>query len=305
MVANPFNLRQQRLVSLRPEDIDVIVFWTRNATPLIRRLKVLDDRKYNYYFQYTITGYPRELELGTPKPPKATENLRRLSEQVGKKKVIWRYDPIIIANGLDAAWHRDNFSRLLEQVWDCCHSIVISLVDDYRGVRNRMRREVAPDFEVSRNWLSLPGFEEMLTDMVTQAKERGLVIKTCAEALDLSGFGIEHGKCIDAEYIWEVFGVKVDGTKDKNQRKECGCAVSCDIGFFDTCVYGCRYCYATRSDGAAKANIRKHDVHSPLMIGWPREEHTDASTDTTGQQLGLFDSEEANGCSENSPPSHS
>lgn len=46
-VPNPFNRNQVSRVSLKPEDVDAIVFWTKNATPLsphLNRLNQLGER---------------------------------------------------------------------------------------------------------------------------------------------------------------------------------------------------------------------------------------------------------------------
>jgi DNA repair photolyase len=34
--------------------------------------------------------------------------------------------------------------------------------------------------------------------------------------------------------------------KPKPTRKGCGCIESTDIGTYDTCRFGCRYCYAAK-----------------------------------------------------------
>ena len=68
MTRNPFNSKQIRQISLLPADVDVIVFWTRNAFPMLKHLNLLDEMGYRYYFQYTITGYPQPLETGTCQP---------------------------------------------------------------------------------------------------------------------------------------------------------------------------------------------------------------------------------------------
>ncbi|MBF4322684.1 DUF1848 family protein, partial [Vibrio anguillarum] len=71
LTRNPFNANQIKRISLRPDDVDLIVFWTRNPQMLMRHLSELNQRGYQYYFQYTITGYPKILESNVPNPNKA------------------------------------------------------------------------------------------------------------------------------------------------------------------------------------------------------------------------------------------
>ena len=40
-VSNPFNPRQIRTVSLRPEDVDGIVFWSKNPAPFLENLDAI------------------------------------------------------------------------------------------------------------------------------------------------------------------------------------------------------------------------------------------------------------------------
>lgn len=40
--------------------------------------------------------------------------------------------------------------------------------------------------------------------------------------------------------------------------KESGCAISKDIGQYNTCVHLCEYCYANASKEAARSNYKRH-----------------------------------------------
>lgn len=81
-VRNPMNPRQVSKIDISPEKVDCIVFWTKNPEPMLDRLGELD--KYKYYFQFTLTGYGRDIEPGVPH--KKRENARRVSEAVAKNR---------------------------------------------------------------------------------------------------------------------------------------------------------------------------------------------------------------------------
>ncbi|NLJ25804.1 MAG: DUF1848 domain-containing protein, partial [Firmicutes bacterium] len=105
VVRNPFNPKQESLVSLNPEDVEVIVFWTKDPRPLMAHLDYLDQKGYRYYFQYTLTGYPHYLEPGAPSLDQAIETFSQLADRLGAIRVVWRYDPIIISDATGFSYH--------------------------------------------------------------------------------------------------------------------------------------------------------------------------------------------------------
>lgn len=44
--AHPFNPRRIKRCSLTPQDVDVIVFWSKNPLPMVEHLEELDERGY-------------------------------------------------------------------------------------------------------------------------------------------------------------------------------------------------------------------------------------------------------------------
>ena len=115
-VANPYNRNQVTRISLTPEDVDAIAFWTRNPRPLMLYLDELDSRGYRYYFQFTILGYPREVDPKSPSAETAVEAFCDLAERLGPRRVIWRYDPILFTGMTSPAFHQENFQRLAESL---------------------------------------------------------------------------------------------------------------------------------------------------------------------------------------------
>jgi hypothetical protein len=253
-------------ISLRPEDVDVIVFWTRNPRPLLPYLEELDSQGYRYYFQFTILGYPREIDAKSPPAAAALETFRELSERLGPGRVIWRYDPIVFSGLTPPTFHRENFQRLAETLKGRTRRCVISIVDAYRKTESRLRNLEGTPAAVRP--CGAAEFRQLMTEMAGLARTNGMDIVSCAEAIDLRPYAIRPGKCIDDEVIAAAFGVHVPKTKDPAQRDACGCVVSRDVGMYESCLYGCQYCYATTSFDKAAVNFDQHDPNSPSLLGW-------------------------------------
>jgi hypothetical protein len=283
-VPNPFNPGQVSRISLNPRDVDLIVFWTRNPTPLVPHLDELDDRGYRYYFQYTVLRNPRELDQNGPTFEQAVNTFQRLAQKIGAGQLIWRYDPIVFTEKSGLNFHIETYQEIAQQLKGCTHRSVISILDSYRKTQKRMQ-------ELEKNGLHVfqtPGqsgsrFATLMSALAGIARENEMEIVSCAEELDLSVYGIRAGKCIDDEYISRVFGIEVEHKKDPSQRKACGCVTSQDIGMYDSCLFGCQYCYATSSFERARINHSRHDPESPSLLGWYQ-----ASRDARSRQVELF-----------------
>lgn len=259
---NPFNTKQVKNIPLSPYQVEAIVFWTRNPKPLMKYLDELDERGYNYYFQYTITGYPRELESRTPNPYKAIETFIELSDKVGKEKVIWRYDPIIFTEYTNFDEHIRLFTKISNSLKDKTDKVVISFADPYKKITKKLNEIKYKDILEDKKNLY-----ELVKEFSIIAKKNNMNIETCSEDIDLDYCNIKHGKCIDDKLINNLFSIDLNVNKDKNQRKECGCIQSVDIGMYNTCSHGCTYCYATYSDKTIEKNQNMHDPYSPFLVG--------------------------------------
>jgi len=281
---NPFNRHQVARVSLRPEDVDVIVFWTKNPEPLIKHLEELDKRGFRYYFQYTLTGYPRAIEPHVPELKKGISTFKKLADIIGPERIIWRYDPIVISNRTDVDYHKKQIDHIARELEGFTHRLVISVVDEYRKARINFDRLEKQSVIIQRQ-ISENQVRDIIEFAVNRAKRSQMKAFSCAEVLDLKPFGLMPGKCIDDSYIRRVFGINVTSEKDKSQRLECGCVRSKDIGAYDTCLHGCRYCYAGTLS-AAKKNKSNHFPDSPSIIG---RYDADTKDDTNGaEQSTLF-----------------
>ena len=258
-VRNPMNFHQISEIKISPDVVDCIVFWTKNPLPMMERLDELEA--YNYYFQFTLTGYGNDLERNLPnKKTLVIPVFQELSNRIGKEKVVWRYDPIFFSNRYNAKYHLKAFRSIAEALSGYTEKCVISFLDIYP--KNKKNMDDLLSYDLSDSEL-----REFAKELSNIAKENHIKIGSCAEKIDLDEYGIIHNSCIDKELIEKIIGCKLKINKDKNQRIECGCVESVEVGTYNTCKNGCVYCYANYSAKSVESNFQKYDPLSPLLCG--------------------------------------
>ena len=259
MVRNPMNYHQISKIKLTPDVVDCIVFWTKNPLPLLPHLDKIAE-KYPFYFQYTLNAYEKDMEPNLPNLEKKLETFKKLSAKVGSERVLWRYDPILLSSKYNLEWHKEQFERLAYELAPYTSTCIFSFVDLYdKVVRNNKLTDIYS--------CSAEDMDKLAQHFASIGAKLGLKLKTCAEKVDLNQYGIEHSHCIDAELISKLVGCPIGGVKDKNQRMECGCLESVEIGQYDTCSHGCKYCYANFNNKKVQTSLKSYDVNSPLLIG--------------------------------------
>ncbi len=261
---NPFNRKQVSYISLSPEDVEIIVFWTKNPKPLMPHLDELKARGYNFYFQYTLTGYDGWFEPKLPTWQYSCETFQKLSEALDPGLVVWRYDPIIISNRTDEIYHLERYSEIAATLEGYTDRSIISLVDNYRKACVNFKRLKEKGI-IIENITDTAVVGSMLKSMAAIARANKMEIFSCAEPFDLLDYGVQHGKCIDDVYILKHFGLTMHTKKDDTQRNDCGCIKSKDIGQYGTCRHGCAYCYAGTLQSGEK-NWALHDPLSPSLL---------------------------------------
>lgn len=249
-VPHPRNPRLRSRLSLKPEDVDGIVFWTRDPRPLFPFLEELESRGYPFYFQFTLMDNPPFLDPGGPPVREAAAAFRELAERTGPERVVWRYDPIVISNRTGPSFHRERFEEISAALSGAARRVMISLVDFYRSAARRFRALAADGIAVRNP--TPEDLDELMPALVSTAHRRGLEIFSCAEEIELSPFGVRPGRCVDAGLLSRIAGRPVPAGKDPRQRKACGCDESRDIGVYGTCPRGCIYCYARRSGAGSQ-----------------------------------------------------
>lgn len=256
LVRNPMNPHSVSRVDLSPDAVDCIVFWTKNPTPMLDKLDALKD--YPFYFQFTLTPYENDVETNLPPKFRLVEAFHRLAERIGPERVIWRYDPIFLNGRYSFTFHEEFFARLAEQLKGCTEKCTISFLDVYPKIKRQLAQLETGEVPTQQQ----RALAKRLAEIATQY---GLKIDVCSEEGDFSEFGISRAHCIDPALISRLLGFPVKAGKDKNQRPECGCIASVDIGAYDTCRNGCRYCYANHSLEAVRRNSASYAPLSPLL----------------------------------------
>lgn len=259
LVRNPFNIHSISRIPLSPENVDTVVFWTKNSKPIHKYLDEIDELGYKYYFQYTITPYKNDLEEKVQDKKEIVETFKKLSEKIGSEKVILRYDPVILSDNYTIDFHKKAFARLCDLLAPYTKKIVFSFLDDYKKISKNIKQLNIKEISAEEMYIMAEYFADT-------AKKYNLKIESCAEQIDLGRFGINHGKCIDNELIEKITGYKLSVGRD-NQRNACGCIKCIDIGEYNTCMHKCLYCYANINKEAAFKNNKLHDKFSPLLIG--------------------------------------
>jgi hypothetical protein len=247
-VRNPVNPHQISRLVLNPETVDGLVFWTRNAEPLLSRLPRLEP--YPYYFLYTLTPYGEDLEPGLPSLPRRIEVFRNLSRLIGPDRVIWRYDPIILSGDFTADWHLRQFTGLLEALIGFTRRCIVSFLDVYPAVKRNLPWFTDPPPELKR---------DLVARLALLTARAGVTLSTCAEGIDCPG--VTPGGCVDTALLESIGGRPLRRRRDRGQRKSCLCHESRDVGTYGTCRFGCLYCYADRGRRIPSCQ----DPDSPLL----------------------------------------
>lgn len=257
---NPFNGMVQHIAL---DATEVIAFWSKNPQPFMRQLVYFDKRNIGYFFQFTLNNYEEErFEPGLPPLATRINTLKTLADTIGKQRVLWRFDPVIITPEVAPHAILDKIEAVGNQIAHCVDRLTVSFLSHYpRVIRNLLRYDVHPCERTDEI------INEIGEGLARFSKEWGIRIYTCAEEADMSRFGIMAGSCIDPVYIANVFGAAhprisaflhdamplplfpseeklIEAVKDPGQRPRCRCMVSKDIGAYGTCTLGCTYCYA-------------------------------------------------------------
>ncbi|MDD4126274.1 MAG: DUF1848 domain-containing protein [Methanomicrobium sp.] len=256
---NPYNKRPYRI---NFDDTKFIVFWTKNPKPLIPYLSFLDERGIDYYFQFTLNDYEREgYEKNVSPLFQRIETFKELSETIGKERIIWRFDPLILSDNISLNTLLLRIENIGDKISGFTDRLVFSFFDMYKSVSRNLQKTGNADIR-EFTALEMTEFSKRLSKINSHWN---LQLSTCSEDIDAFAYGIKKGRCIDPELIAKLCPdipeilryLEKNSGKDKGQRPLCGCIPSADVGQYNTCVHQCIYCYATRNPVFAMENYRR------------------------------------------------
>lgn len=256
LVRNPYNPISVTRYELTPDIVDLIGFCSKNPEPMLKQMDLL--RPYHQYWFVTITPYGKDMEPNVPPKETVMETFCRLSAIVGPDCIAWRYDPIIINETWTPEKHIKTFREMASTLAGYTKVCVISFIMLYEKVKTNF-----PEVKL------IPEKEQIqiTEELVKIAKDFGMTIRPCGDSRHLTKTGADCSGCMTQKTFETAIGQNLNLPPNPNNRKECACYITGDIGAYNTCGHLCRYCYANSDPQLVAQNMRRHDPHSPLITG--------------------------------------
>lgn len=254
---NPLFPNKVTRYELTPDKVDCVVFCSKNYKPILPRLHEITDR-FNTYFHYTITAYGKDIEPGVPDIEESMKTLILLSNQVGRQRVSWRYDPVLLTPKYTIQRHLETFEHMAQTLSPYIDRCIFSFVEMYKKLESNM-----PELITLSDWDK----DALARGLGSIAQKYGIFIQTCGTNGDFTRYGIHASGCMTLDILGKANNVTFKNLKHKGTRQGCDCIESRDIGAYDTCMNGCKYCYANKTPKKAFENYQYHDKLSPLLLG--------------------------------------
>ncbi|NMM65826.1 DUF1848 domain-containing protein [Clostridium sp. P21] len=254
---NPLFPSKVTRYELTSDKVDCVVFCSKNYKPILSYIRHINDG-FHTYFYYTITAYGKDVEPGVPSIEESMNTLIELSQLVGKQKVAWRYDPILLTEKYTIQTHLETFENMAKRLSPYVERCIFSFVEMYKKLEYNMLELVS---------LTDIDKQQLAKGLGKIAAKYGLYIQTCGTNGDFQQYGIHPSGCMTLKILGEANSIVFRELKHKGMRQGCHCIESRDIGAYDTCMNGCKYCYANKRPEKAFENFQYHDSESPLLLG--------------------------------------
>lgn len=254
---NPLFPKKVSRYELTPEKVDCLVFCSKNYAPILPHIAKIAAR-FPVYCHYTITGYGNNIEPGVPCVDENMKTLIALSEIVGKAKVAWRYDPVLLTREYTITRHLETFERIAKVLSPHIDRCVFGFVEMHKNLQINMP-EIIP--------LCSSDMDKLARGLSAIAAKYGIHIQTCGKNGDYTRYGIHASGCITLNILGSANGLSFRKLKHNGTRPGCHNIGTRDIGAYNTCLNGCKYCWANPNPQKARENYKLHDPNSPLLLG--------------------------------------
>ena len=194
LVRNPYNNQQVSYVEINQDVVDCIAFCTKDPKAIMPYLKEIEQMGYHYFFMVTITPYDKDIEPNVRLKLEIIKTFIELSNLIGKNRIIWRYDPILLNERYTIKFHLQMFEKMCQLLYKYTNTVIISFLDIYKNIVNKF------------NGLSDEDVYLLADNLGRIAKKYHLEIKTCSEKYHLEQYGIKKGSCLEKSYIEDLIG---------------------------------------------------------------------------------------------------
>ena len=134
---NPLFPNKVTRYELTPDKVDCVVFCSKNYKPILGRLHEITDR-FNTYFYYTITAYDKDIEPGVPSIEESMRTLVELSKKVGRQRIAWRYDPVLLTEKYTISRHMETFEQMTKILSPYIDRCIFSFLEMYKKLEANM-----------------------------------------------------------------------------------------------------------------------------------------------------------------------
>jgi len=256
LVRNPVQRDVIYRVNLTPRNIDMLVFMTKDPRPIVEYLDEMTEMGIKYCFQVTVTPYGKDVEPGVPFKADIVDSFKEISKKIGKDRIIWRYDPVVINDRYDIRYHSRKFNTLCDELRGYTDRCTFGFVDLYKKLERFSEEEKLRKTTTSE----ICQIGKMMSETV---EGRGIKLNYCCAEVDLTEYGISHKGCIDKDYMTSL---NVPSELSSPLRDRCKCVKNIDIGSYDTCDHNCIYCYANAANDKSRKK-KDYDPEGELLFG--------------------------------------
>ena len=250
-VRNPFYPKQVSRIYF--EDVDLIVFCTKNPIPILKHLKTI---KIPIIFQITLTPYKKDIEPYVPPKGLIIKAIKKIANLIGSENIYIRYDPIFLSSKYSLEYHQQAFANMCKLLDGYTKHIIVSFMDEYKNVKKNKK-------QLKYRQLTEKDYQIIGSSFSKSAKEHHMTVQTCYEKRDLTEYGFIKGECLSRELAHKLTGK----TYKKWSARKCNCAQMVDIGTYNSCKHFCKYCYANFDEKTVNTNFNNHDPNSTLITG--------------------------------------